>query len=64
LAIAVAISSVNWPIRGSVSGGSGASRVSASIAPHNRPSTMIGVPTAARIPSCRARSANALGPLV
>jgi hypothetical protein len=57
LAIAVAMSSVNWPMRASVSGGSASSRVLAAIiAPHSRPSTKFGVPTAERTPPALTRA--------
>jgi hypothetical protein len=57
--IAVATSSVNWPIRASVSTGKG-SRVSDAvlIAPQSRPSTMIGAPTPERTPRSRRKAAN------
>ena len=62
LAIAVAISSVNWPRRDSVSNGNGSSPVVPVImAPQSRPSTMMGVPTAQRRPI--GRMASAIGPL-
>ena len=61
-AIAVAIRSVNWPMRDSVSAGSEVfSVLAATMAPHSRPSTTIGVPTAARTPA--AARASAIGPL-
>ena len=54
LEIAVAASSVNLPIRSSVPAGSGPGRGEAAImTPQSRPSTTIGVPTAARMPSSR-----------
>jgi hypothetical protein len=52
LAIAVATSSVNSANRSSVPAGSG--RVSPdamTMAPHSRPSTLIGTPTMARMPN-------------
>ena len=60
LAIAAAASSVNPASRTSVSAGSGCSRVDARlIAPHSRPSTLIGAATAVRMPNSRATSAAA-----
>jgi hypothetical protein len=54
-AIAVAISSVNWPRRTSVSGGSGRGCiVPAAMKPQRRPLTTIGVPTTHRSPTERA----------
>jgi hypothetical protein len=61
-ATAVAISSVNWPSRASVSGGSGSSRVvPAAIAPHSRSSTAIGAATTPRMPI--ERTSSAIAPL-
>jgi hypothetical protein len=58
----VAISSVNWPKRDSVSGGSGSPRsVPAAMAPHSRPSTTMGAATTQRTPLDR--TVTAIGPL-
>ena len=55
--MAVTTSSVNSPMRASVSIGRGSAVSDAAIiAPHSRPSTMIGVATAERMPSSRVRS--------
>ena len=60
--MAVAISSVNWPRRDSVSNGNGRSPVVPVImAPQIRRSTMMGVATAQRSPTGRMTSAD--GPL-
>jgi len=54
-ATAVATSSVNWPRRATDRSGIGSGSVEiAMITPHNRPSTLIGVPMADRNPALRA----------
>ena len=64
LAIAVATRSANSPMRASVSGGNGSDADEPTIAtPHTWSPTMIGTPTAERIPSrriCAAASPDAL----
>ena len=62
LAIAVATSSVKSASRASVSGRDGSSpRDSTVIAPHSRPSTVIGAATAAQMPSARMCSGSLAG---
>jgi hypothetical protein len=56
--MAVATSSVNWPIRDSVSPGSGSLwLVTATMVPQSRPSTTIGVATLERMPKPLAMAA-------
>ena len=58
LAMAVATRSAKSPTRASVSAGSGSAREVLTVAaPHIRPATMIGAPTAERIPNSRIRAA-------
>jgi hypothetical protein len=60
--MAVAMSSLNWPMRRSPSNETGSSpNAASSMAPHGRPLTTIGVATTLRRP--RERTKSAIGPL-